>query len=183
MTGWGALLLVLLAAANPATGARVNRSAPTQPLAAAIAAGIAAGATLLASFIAEPMLDWLDVEQETARIAAGLVLGISGGQAVVLGGPMVRDIPRGWQRGIYPLGIPLAANPALLACCVAFAANPDAGEMRTAILGMAGTLATVAVAVVVPARFGAAADAGARLTGGLAILVAAAMVVSGVRDV
>jgi hypothetical protein len=36
---------------------------------------------------------------------------------------------------------------------------------------------------VVPARFSAAADAGARLTGGLAILVAAAMVVSGVRDV
>jgi small neutral amino acid transporter SnatA (MarC family) len=112
-----------------------------------------------------------------------LVLGISGGQAVVLGGPLVRDIPRGWQRGIYPLAIPLAANPAILACSLAFAANPDAGAGRTAVLGVAATLATVAVAMLVPARFGAAADAVARLTGGLAILVAAAMVVSGVRDV
>jgi small neutral amino acid transporter SnatA (MarC family) len=174
---------VLLAAANPATGARVNRAATTQPLAAAVAAAIATAAVLFASFAADPLLDWLDVEQETARIAAGLVLGISGGQAVVLGGPLVRDIPRGWQRGIYPLAIPLAANPALLACCLAFAANPDAGAGRTAVLGLVATLATVAVAVVVPVRFSAASDAGARLTGGLAILVAAAMVVSGVRDV
>jgi small neutral amino acid transporter SnatA (MarC family) len=183
MTGWGVLLVLLLAAANPATGARANRTGETRALAAGIAAAIVAATLISLAAAAEPLLDAFDIEQETARIAAGTVLVISGGQAIVLGGPLVRDIPREWKRGIYPLGVPLAVNPALLACAVAFAANPEAGAVRAAVLGTFAGLCTVAVALLVPSRLNAFADAVARLVGAGAVLFAAAMVVSGVRDV
>jgi small neutral amino acid transporter SnatA (MarC family) len=183
MTGWLALFVLLLAAANPATGARTNRTGETRALAAGIAAAMVAIGLVSAAAGAESLLDAFEIEQETARIAAGLVLAMTGGQAIVLGGPLVRDIPRDWQRGIYPLGIPLAVNPALVACAVAFAAHPDAGAARAATLATSAGLATAAVALLLPPRLNAFADALARLTGGLAVLLAAAMVVSGVRDV
>lgn len=183
MTGWGPLFVLLLAAANPAIGARVNRTTPTIALAAAVAALVAIAGVVVVALIAEPALDTLEIEPETARIAAGLVLAISGGQAIVLGGPLLRDIPTLWQRGIYPLGIPVALNPALLACSVAFAVHPDAGEVRTLTLGAIAVALTAAVAFLVPERFSTLADGIARLTGALAILLGAAMVVSGVRDV
>lgn len=178
------LLFVMLAAANPATGLRA--ALPGGPRlrlpAVAVAMAIAVGAVIVTGAVATSLLDGLDIEQETARIAAGLVVGISGGQAVVLGGPTVRRGIGGWQAGLYPLGIPLALNPAVLVAVVAFSSHPDAGEGRTTVLATV-SVALTAAAALLPARFAGAADGVARLTGAAAVLVAAAMVVSGVRDV
>ncbi len=178
------LLVVMLVAANPATGLRaaLPGTPRSQLPAVATAAAMAIVLTVAAGLVASPLLDGLDIAQETARIAAGLVVGVSGGQAVALGGPFVRRGIAGWQAGVYPLGIPLSFNPAILVAVIAFSANPDAGEGRTILLA-AVSVALTAVAALMPARFSGLADGVARITGALAIVVAAAMVVSGVRDV
>ncbi|MCA9823994.1 MAG: hypothetical protein KC479_01020 [Dehalococcoidia bacterium] len=184
MTDPWQLFLVMLVAANPATGLRavLPGSLRERVPAAAVAAGLAITIVVVAGLVADSLLEGLAIEEETARIAAGLVLGISGGQAVVLGGPLVRDTPRGWQAGLYPLGIPLVLNAAILAAVIAFSANPDAGTGRS--IGFAAISVTLtALAALVPARFAGPADGVARLVGAAAILVATAMVVSGVRDV
>lgn len=185
MTGWGALFLVMFTAANPAAGARANpaRAARTTLPAAVLAMAIAVGIAAIAAWTAESLLDWLDIEQETARIAAGIVLGVGGGQAVVLGGPLVRNDIKGLQRGIYPLGVPLSMTPGLLAVLIAFAAHPDASPGRAFFTAIPWIIGTGAVAVFLPARAAPIADGISRLTGAAAIVLAVALIVSGVRDV
>ncbi len=178
------LLFIMLVAANPATGLRAALPGASRERigAVATAALLAIALTIATGLLASPLLDGLDIAQETARIAAGLVVGISGGQAIALGGPFVRRGITGWQAGIYPLGIPLSFNPAVLVAVIAFSANPDAGEGKTIPLAAASVAITALIALL-PARCSGFVDAAARITGALAIVIAAAMVVSGVRDV
>jgi small neutral amino acid transporter SnatA (MarC family) len=184
MTDPWQLFLVMLVAANPATALRAALPGSVlQRIPAVVVAGaIAVTGVLIFGLVGEPLLDGLDIEEETARIAAGLVVGISGGQAIVLGGPLVRHGVAGWQAGVYPLGIPLVLNAAILVAVIAFSANPEAGPGWTVLLALIGVALTT-VAAFVPSRFEGPADGIARLTGAGALLVATAMVVSGVRDV
>jgi small neutral amino acid transporter SnatA (MarC family) len=186
MTETWQLIVLFLATVNPGAVAAAFRPAPEPKdigTVAATGAGVAAALLLIGILAAEPLLDGLEIEQETFRIAAGVVMLVAGAQAILFGHPRVIEGSRRWQRGVYPLGIPLLAGPATLIAAVNFAADPDAGELRTMVALVPALLLGLALALWAPAKTRGPLEAVGRLTGALTIALAAALVVSGVRDV
>ncbi len=190
MNDWWQLLIVLLIAANPAGAAagmalvrqRVDFAGYRVPLAGAALAVV--GLLFVAAVIlADPLLDVLSVEHPTFQIGAGVVLLVVGIQTIWRGHARFREPGPGWQAGIYPLGLPLAGNPALLAAALAWSADPDAGGWLTLAMGVPAIVVAVGVAVMAPAGYERYLAGASRLLGVLLILVAVALGVSGVQSV
>ena len=183
MTDFLQLLVFLVAAVNPAAAAGAaepaGRAFSTRILGvgAVVAVVLVGGAALLA----DPILDGLGVEPETFRVGAGVVLLIGGALAVWNGATPHRGPWEGDRVAFFPLGLPVLATPAALAAAVSYGADEGAGETLTA--------AAIALAVAIgllaarAGRFEAATDGVARVTGGVLIMVAAGLIVSGVRAI
>jgi len=182
MTDFLQLCVYFLAAVNPAAAAMAaprdkRPDFPVVALGAAIAFGLLAAATMLA----DSFLDGLDVEPETFRVAAGVVLLIGGGLAIWTGGAAHSGPWEGWKAGLFPLAVPVLATPAALAAAVSYGADRGAGE-ATASAGIA-VLVAGGLIIARAGRSESALDAIARLTGALLIAVAAGLIVDGVRAI
>lgn len=180
MTGFWFQLLALVAATNPA-GAALATTAPGRArlLQGVAAASVALGVLIIGILAADPVLSALDVSPESFRTAAGIVMAAQGARmawdpaSTYRPGNTVFD-------GALPLGWPVVANAAAVMAAVSFAA--DGSDARVAL---AALLACVVSGVFVGVRAisGDAARGGARLLGAFLVAAAAAVVVSGVRDV
>ncbi len=187
MTDYLRLAVTFFAAINPAAvalGFALRADAPPRgqrPRPAVLACAVAAGLFAIAAVAARPALDFLDVEAETFRVAAGAVMAVVGGLWLWPWRPGPAATPGGWRAGVYPLGLPLIAGPAGLMGAVSFSAGEGAA------LAFAATLPAVALAAILTLfahpRLRPAMLVLAPLTGALLVAVAAGLIVSGVRDI
>ena len=183
MTDFLQLLVFLVAAVNPAAAAG-SPEPEGRTLSARVLGGGAIVALVLvggAALLADPILDGLGVEPETFRVGAGVVLLINGALAVWNGAAPHRGPWDGDRVAFFPLALPVLATPAALAAAVSYGADEGSGETLAAAaiaLGIA-----VALLVARAGRFEAAMDGVARVTGGVLIMVAAGLIVSGVRAI
>jgi small neutral amino acid transporter SnatA (MarC family) len=190
MTDWWQMSLVFLLAVNPAAVAAgwwASAQLDRQGLVRAAIAGLAVAASMcaIALVLAEPALDFLDVESPTFQVGAGVVLGLSGAQAVWRGYPWLQpaDTDPAWKAGVYPLALPLLATPAVLIALLFWGSHPDVPAMRP---WSALTLPLVLGAVApfaVGERYSGLAAAVARVLGALLCLAAVALIVDGVQTV
>lgn len=183
MTDFFQLLVFMLAAVNPAAAA----AGPTPPGRSLSPRTVALGLVIAiivvgaAALLAHPILDGLGVEPETFRVGAGVILLVGGALAVWNGGASHRGPWEGRSVAVFPLALPLFATPAALAAAISYGADRGEGETL-----LAGALAVAVAGVLVglrAGRFEAASDAVARITGAVLVVVAAGLVVSGVRAI
>lgn len=183
MTDFLQLLVFVFAAVNPAAAASAPSPAGQRlrlavvGLGAAIALGLIGGGAVLA----DPILDGLGVEPETFRVGAGVVFLIGGALAALHGGTPHRGEWQGLSAAVFPLALPVLATPAALAAAVTFGA--DRGSAETTLAAAIAVGIAAGLVAVRAGRFEAAADAVARTTGALLIVVAAGLIVSGVRAI
>lgn len=177
-------LLVFFAAINPAAvwlavGARVEG----QPhrLATAGTAAVVAGLIVVVGAVGSAAaLNALDVEPETFRTSAGIVMASMGVQAIWRA-DIPYDTEQSWKDGIFPVGIPIIAGPAMIVAAVTYA--DYTGTWQTVTGGLVIVLASAAAVAWLPRRLDVAYEIVARLSGALLIVFAVAIVVSGVKDV
>jgi multiple antibiotic resistance protein len=186
MSDFVLVLLAFIAAINPpAVALAAVRAAPTDRRGRAITAAMAFALALpfyiaFAAF-ADDMLDALDIEPESFRVAAGIVMATTGAYAVWRA--HVAAAPAAGTRfdAIFPLALPILACPAGLVAAISYGADEGAG---TTIAATAIPLAAAAVLIVPPAlRWRPAADGLARTLGALLVAIAAGLIVDGVRAV
>ena len=187
MNTYWQLVVFFFAALNPASVAlamsivRDDRDPRAQWLAPAIGLGVAAIVYLAAVFGAERVLDWLAIEPESFRVAAGIVMAAAGVFAIWRAAPDIEGKESGLQSAIFPLALPLLVSPAGLVAAVTYGADDGGGK---AIGALAVSLLIAAVLLVSrPGRGMPALDAVARLTGAVLVVVAAGLVVDGVRAI
>lgn len=183
MTDFLQLVVFFLAAVNPA-GAAGAPSPPGRNLSArALGVGAVAALVLVggAALLADPILDGLGVEPETFRVGAGVVLLIGGALAAWNGSAPHRGPWEGERSALFPLALPVLATPAALAAAVSFGADRGSGEaLMAAVIAIAVAVGLLAARI---GRFEAATDGLARVSGGVLVIVAAGLIVSGVRAI
>jgi len=187
MTDFLRLAVTFFAAMNPAAvalGFALRDDAPPRdqrPVAVGVGCAVAAALFALAVLTAQRALDFLDIEPETFRVAAGVVMAAMGvvGLWPRRAGPAA--LPSDWRAGIYPLGLPLLAGPAGLMAAVSYGADKGNGVVLLAILPALAIAAMLALLAGPRLRF--AALTLAPLTAALLVAVAAGLIVSGVRDI
>lgn len=184
MSGFWLTLLLLIAAVNPAAAFATMSAAPdggrARALAALIGFGVAAAPLLAVAFGADAILEALELEPETFRVSAGIVLAAAGA-ATILFGPFAWAVEGGWRGALFPLAFPLLATPAALVAALSRAG--DKGEAGVVIAALIVIAAAAGVTALAGGRGRTAADALARLTGALAVVLAAGLIVEGVRAV
>ncbi len=183
MSGLGPVMLMVLAAANPAAGALSvawrpsNRDQWRPRVALAVAAAV--GLLWLVAALADPILDALSVTTGTWRLATSVPFAIAGVRWMVFPARPVYDEPRaGTQMALIALTV--LFTPQLVAVVLATAAHD--GTLRT----MAGVVlaATLTAALL---WFRAAPtpllSVVARLLGGIAVVLAIALGVDGTQTI
>lgn len=186
MSDYLQLLVIFFATINPPAVALAARdlaeSRSRRPLVvAAVGFAIAGVLYLFAAAVADSLLDFLDVAPETFRIAAGIVMGTTGVFALWRARVAAAPSEDGLQDAVFPLAIPLLASPAGLIAALSYGADEGAGMAFGAAVV---PLAVAAALTVAPLRRGeVAADAVARLLAALLVVVAAGLIVEGVRDI
>ena len=189
MSDYIRIAIVFVAAVNPASAAlslvrqRAGATQPARTRAVAPAIGFAVAVLLFAAAAgaASRLLDLLEVEPETFRIGAGIVMLISGAAALVPGLTVTGEAAPGWRAGIYPLGLPGLAGAAGLVAAVSYSADEGFGMAFGAAvpaLALGAGLAGVA-----SARWRPGLQVAATLLGALLVALAVALIVSGVRDI
>jgi hypothetical protein len=147
-----------------ALACRGGRPAP-RALALALAAGL--GLVVLGTLVADELLDALAISPESFRIAAGLVLAAAGLRTMV------------WPQPSGPFAA-ILVTPALACLSVSFGADDATGR----VLGAAAiAFAVVAIAIAVVPHPREPMGPVAQFLAALEVVVAVALVVSGVRDV
>ena len=174
-------LLALLAAVNPiavAVALWPRERRPTMAAAAAIAVAVA----IVCAGVSDPILDALDVTLGTFRVAAAVVLGIAGARWLIVGAPSVAGEGPGGGPGrvVLPLLIPVLLTPQLVMVSVSVGA--DEGVAVVAV-GAAASFALAWLATIVTKRHHVAWIAGVRMVAALAMAVALALAVDGVKTV
>ncbi len=183
MSDFWPILLLLFAAVNPpailatVTGSGHGR---LQPKAALIAFLGAAVLLLAVTFAAGAFLDALELEPETFRISAGIVM-MTTGVAFILFGPFPYPVEPGWKGALFPLAFPLLASPAAFSAVIASATDRDeiqtvAAALIVAAAVAAGVLALSGRATPVPAAL-------ARLIGAVLVWRAVGLLIEGIRAV
>lgn len=147
----------------------------------AIAAVVALAAYGGAGLGADPLLEAIDIEPETFRVSAGLVMAVGGVFAIWSGtSGYGGELDSRWS-ALFPLALPILVSPAGLVAVLSHSADGDTG------MAMGGAAVAVALAAFSVGlrlgRFQAAADGIARVSGALLIAFAGAMIVDGVRAV
>ena len=190
MTDFLRLAVIFIAAVNPAWAALVytrlhnpghEPSWQTRAVPVAIGTAIAAAMLVAAALLADPLLDALDIQPETFRVAAGIVMAGMGVVTVIGRRPLEVDTPAAWTNGVYPLAVPLFAGPAALVAAVIYSLDEGLGRALAAgaiALALAAVLALFSSRAARP--FLAAA---APLLGALLVLVAAGLIVDGVQAI
>ncbi len=194
MSDLGRVLVVLLAAANPAGVALAYAGAAAIPMAQR-AARVIAAALIASSLVALLVLTrggwlgYLQISPESFDVAAGLVLVIGAGQPLLLGSVAGRPSGGGadwsWRAAVAPLALPLLVGPPLLAAAVASAEHEGAAiVLGAAVLVIVATGAlTVAARPVTAFARARLLAAFTRVTGALSIAIGLGMIVAGVRSV
>lgn len=183
MTDFLRIAATLFVAISPAAAAVALASQPGRlgPRVVVLGATVAAAAYVVAALGADWLLDAVDIEPETFRVSAGLVMAVGGLFAVWTGGAGHAGDWEGRWVALFPLALPILVSPAGLAATISHSADGDTG--------MAIAAATIVVALAAGAvlarlgRFRATADGIARLSGALLVVFAGAMIVDGVRAV
>ena len=183
MTDFLQLLVYFVAAVNPAAAAAAPKPPGKALEPAVLGGGVLVAAVLLglAVLLAEPILDGLGVEPETFRVGAGVVFLVAAALAVWNGGAPHAGPWDGRGVAVFPLGLPVLATPAALAAAVTYGADEGSGKTLAAA-GIALAVAGVLLAIRAGRRE-AAMDGIARVTGGVLAIVAAGLIVSGVRAI
>lgn len=183
MTDFLQLLVFMIAALNPAAAA----AAPVPPgkrLGWDViggGTGIALVVCVSAAVFGDRILDGLDVEPETFRVGAGAVMLVTGGLALWNGGAPHRGPWEGRGAALFPLALPVLVTPAVLVASLSYGADRGAGETSMAIV--VAMLLGAGLLAVRFGRFEAASDGVARVTGALLVVVAAGLIVDGVRAI
>jgi hypothetical protein len=162
---FGFLAAGFLAATNAGRVALAFQADRPQPRSAALALLAGFGLVAVAAVFADDLLDGLSISPESFRIAAGLVLGVAGARTLV------------WP---HPATGPFAAilvTPELACLAVSFGAD----EATWKVLAAAAVALPFLVAAVTRPR-GPMALA-AQFLAALQLVVAVALIVSGIRDV
>jgi hypothetical protein len=163
---FGFLVAGFLAATNAGRVALVARASRPRAASAALALGLGAALIVAAAALGDDLLDWLEINPESFRIAAGLVLAATGLWTLLTPEP---------QPGPFAA---VLVTPELACLAISFGADEPLGR----VLGAAAiALLCAGIAAFAPPR--AASGLAARFLAALAIVVAVALVVSGVRDV
>ena len=176
------VLLVLLAAVNPASVllATATRTRPTGVV-LGLGAAIGFGGYVLMASVAADALDSLDIQPETFRIAAGIVMLTAGAWATVRVGAPEVELEGTWRDGVTPLAIPLLVSPSGAVASASYAADRGVG---VTILAAATTIAvTIALIALASERWRTPASAVARLVGALLTVLAVGLIVDGVRAI
>lgn len=187
MNSYWQLLIFFFAAINPASAAlalagrgRVPGGRPAWQvaalgalLAAAVYAGVAAGA--------DRFLEALDIEPESFRVAAGVVMATAGAFAIWRAAPEPPGTNGEWDSAVFPIAIPLLVTPAGLAAAITYGAD-DGGTKAFAALIIPLALGAALLGLRTR-RANAALDGVSRVTGALLVAVAAGLVVDGVRAI
>jgi small neutral amino acid transporter SnatA (MarC family) len=174
-------LLALLAAVNPFAVAVALWPRERRSLMAA-AAAVACACAIGSAAVSRPVLDALDVTPGTFRVAAAVVLGIAGARWLIAGASSVaaEGPPTGAGRVAIPLLFPVLVTQQLV--IVSMSTGADHGVAVVAG-GSAGSLAIAWLATVVSKRHPVGWTAGVRLVAALAVAVALALAVDGVKTV
>jgi small neutral amino acid transporter SnatA (MarC family) len=174
-------LLTVLAAVNPPAVAVALWPRERRAL-LAIACAFTAAAAIVAAGVSGPILDALDVTLGTFRVAAAVVIGLVGARWLVAGAPVLSGEGPAAAPGRVgvPLLFPVLVTPQLAMASISVGA--DDGVVIVAA-GVVVSLALAWVAAVAPKRRRVAWDAGVRLVAALAVAVALALAVDGVKTV
>lgn len=183
MSGIGMTILLIFAAVNPpAVLATVNRAVEERLhwKVAAIAFLAAAALLLAATFAADAFLDALQLEPETFRISAGIVMAVTG-VAFLLFGPLSYAVEPGWKGALLPFAFPLLASPAAFAAVLTRSA--DKGEPQVVLASLIVVGAVAAGVFALSGRATPFAGPLARLIGAVLIFRAVGLVIDGIRSV
>lgn len=182
MTGFLQLIVIFIAAVNPAAVALSAAGQPRVARTAALGCAIAVALVVIAAAGADRFLDAFDIEPETFRIGAGVVL-LANGVVVLVRARPAAFAPEGawWQQAISPLAFPVLFGPAVAAAALSYGA--DDGPAKTIPAAVIAVVVAAAVYATGAARGRPALDGLARLLGALLVVVAVGLIVEGVRDV
>lgn len=141
-------------------------------LAGAVAAALGSG----------PILDALDVTPGTFRVATAVVLGLASARWLIVGAPPVsaEGPAEGWNRVGVPILVPVIVTPQL--AMVSLSVGADDGVALVAI-GVGAGLAAAWLLTVVTKRRQIAWTTGVRFVAAVALTVALALAVDGVKTV
>ncbi|MGH9027573.1 MAG: MarC family protein [Acidimicrobiia bacterium] len=152
--------------ALPAPGTRRGRVAV-----AGLGGAIALVVLVALAAVGDGLLDALDIDEASARIAAGLVLLVAGVRDLVARPPAAEPALPGWRAALVPVAVPLLLGPEVAVLALVAGANE----------GVASTSGTAAFAVAVVVATSLAprelAPISERFRGVLARLSAAVLVV------
>jgi hypothetical protein len=162
---FGFMVVAFVATTNAGRVALACRGGRPTPRTLALALMAGSGLVAVGAVFADELLDALAISPESFRIAAGLVLAAAGLRTIV------------WPQPSGPFAA-ILVTPALACLAVSFGADEATGK----VLGAAAiALAAAAIAVAAGPRepIGRAAE----FLAALQVVVAVALVISGVRDV
>lgn len=162
---FGFMVVAFVATTNAGRVALACRGDRPPPSSLALALMAGSGLVVVGAVFADELLDALAISPESFRIAAGLVLAAAGLRTIV------------WPQPSGPFAA-ILVTPALACLAVSFGADEATGK----VLGAAAiALAIVAVAAAAGPRepIGRAAE----FLAALQVVVAVALVISGIRDV
>lgn len=173
-------LLVMVCAANPAAFALAARGHLGDLRIAGTTAVTAGLLAVLAAASSASLLDFLDTTEASFQLAAGVViLGVGLTGLIWPGGS--RTFTGTWRDGLFPLGFPLAFNPAIAVGAIHYGASDGVGTGIA--LTLVAILAAVGAAWFLGVRWRAALEAVARLTAAILIVLAVGLVVDSIKSV
>jgi small neutral amino acid transporter SnatA (MarC family) len=142
---------------------------------------VAAGGLAAVSGLGEPFLDFLGVQPETFRIAAGIVLLASGAMGTIRVQVLALEGDGSWRDAISPLAIPAILTPAAAAAAISQSADDGIGTaIGAAIIAVAAGSAFLLLG---DRPWRALLDGVARLLGALLCAFGVALIVDGVRAI
>jgi small neutral amino acid transporter SnatA (MarC family) len=179
------LLVVFFAAINPAgvlMAMRDDWQRQRRAQVVGIGAVFATVLLLLAVLLGDRLLDGLELDAESFRIAAAMILAACGVYTLWTGVPGSRApgeprLAHGW----FPLGVPLLSGPASLAAAVSH--GVDDGRWVTFGSAVVWVVVTSGLLLVWRGRWPVVADGFSRVTGALLVVVAAGLAISGIKAV
>lgn len=181
MNGWAAALLSVGLVVNPPGVARIVGWRDSLPnwrgRALVVVAGI--GALLVGlGLLTSPILEGLNLSTSTFRLAAALVIGITGAKWFLAPPGPPEDVSSGRDADVHVMTTLLTPGPVL----AAMAANSEAGVVA-GIVSVAVAIALTAALLVAPRLTEPGAAALTRFVGALAIVVAVAVGIDSARTV
>lgn len=139
---WWALTFAMAGAVGVVRAGVSLRSAPERTLAGGLVVAVAF--LTVVAWLSEPVLSGLEVSQPNARVAAGMVLALTG--AVDLVRPALRELEvprRGWA-ALVPVAWPVVLRPAAALLALSGGADRGGATVLVAAAIACGVIAVVA---------------------------------------